>query len=69
MSTTKIAQEHQIIRGKKLVCPICEEKKFWTRETLMNTAGMSFFNLDWANKRAINYVCDNCGYVYWFLNK
>lgn len=68
---TKIieAREYQIVKGKTLECPICSSKEFWTRETLMNTAGMSFLNLDWANKRALNYVCDNCGYVYWFLAK
>lgn len=33
----------------------------------MNTKGMTFFKLDWANKEAENYICDSCGYVYWFL--
>lgn len=55
--------------GKKLVCPVCEYDKFWTRATLMNTRGASFFNFDWANKTAKNYICDQCGYVYWFLEK
>jgi len=55
--------------GKKLVCPVCNHDRFWQRETLMNTRGASFFNLDWANKKATNHVCDSCGYVFWFLEK
>ena len=59
----------QTIHGNNLVCPVCNHDKFWFRETLMNTPGMTFFGLEWANKRATNYICDKCGYVYWFLNK
>ena len=33
----------------------------------MNTRGASFFNFDWANQEAVNHVCDQCGYVFWFL--
>ena len=39
------------------------------KETLMNTPKMSFFNLDWLNKKAQNYICDNCGHVLWFMKK
>ncbi len=57
------------VKGKKLECHHCNNDTFWKRETLMNTPGMTFFKLDWANKRAQNYICDNCGYVHWFMNK
>ncbi|MBT3301843.1 MAG: hypothetical protein HOD63_05310 [Bacteroidetes bacterium] len=50
----------------KLECPVCNHDSFWTRETLMNTPGMTILGLDWANKTATNYVCDNCGYILWF---
>jgi hypothetical protein len=62
------AAEH-IIQGNKLTCPVCARTMFWTRTTLMNTPGMTFFDFDWANKSAKNYVCDNCGHVLWFLEK
>ena len=62
------AAEH-VVEGVRLTCPVCARTMFWTRTTLMNTTGMSFFDLDWANKSAKNYVCDHCGYVYWFLGK
>ncbi len=55
--------------GKQLVCPMCENDTFYTRETLMNTAGMAFFNLEFANKAADNYICDKCGYIYWFMQR
>lgn len=57
------------VQGNKLECPICKNDKFWPKETLMNTPGLTFFGLEWANKAATNYICDSCGYVYWFLNK
>ena len=59
--------EYQVF-DRKLVCPVCENNKFYTRETLMNTAGMAFFNLEFINKTANNYICDKCGYVYWFMD-
>lgn len=57
------------VAGIILECPICKHNEFWTRKTLMNTVGLTFFNLDWANKTATNYVCNNCGHVLWFLNQ
>jgi predicted nucleic-acid-binding Zn-ribbon protein len=61
--------KERYIEGNKLACPICKNDKFWARETLMNTKGMTFLKLEWANKEAQNYICDGCGYVYWFLKQ
>ena len=55
------------IKGKKLICPFCGQKRFWIRKTLMNTPGVTFLGFDWANKEAVNYVCEKCGYIMWFL--
>ena len=57
------------IKGHKLICPICEGQNFWNRQTLMNTRGATFLGFDWANKEADNFICDNCGYVFWFFEK
>jgi hypothetical protein len=65
----KSTVEERFVQGNRLACPVCASTMFWTRKTLMNTAGLSFFDLDWADRRAINYVCDHCGYVFWFLEK
>ncbi len=66
MGTNKESKEHEI-KGHKLSCPICNNTRFWTRKSLLNTKGMTFLELDWANKQADNYICDSCGYVMWFL--
>jgi DNA-directed RNA polymerase subunit RPC12/RpoP len=55
------------IKGKSLKCPVCGHKEFWKRRTLMNTPGMTFFGVEWANKQADNLVCDSCGYIFWFM--
>ncbi len=55
------------VRGNPLVCPICGNNEFWHRWTLMNTPGLTLFDLDWANRQAENFVCDECGHVMWFL--
>jgi len=68
MPKEKIAKERQVM-GNKLVCPVCGYKQFWTRTTLMNTVGLTLFGMDWANRKAQNYVCDQCGHVLWFLPK
>lgn len=66
MENPQESGEHEV-KGHRLTCPICGQNRFWTRKTLMNTNAMTFFGLDWANKRADNYICDDCGYVLWFL--
>ena len=38
--------------GKNVSCPICGHDRFLSRDALLNTRGMTFFNLDWANKKA-----------------
>lgn len=57
------------IKGNGLTFVICKNDNFWERKTLMNTKGVTFFNLDWANKSAQNYICDNCGYLHWYLKQ
>lgn len=56
------------INGKRLECPVCGNRKFFTRRSLLNTRGLTFFNLDWANRSATNHICDKCGYIFWFYN-
>lgn len=47
-------------------CPVCGHDRFWHRMTLLNTAGASFLNFDWANREAVNLVCDRCSHMQWF---
>lgn len=68
MSENKEAKKRRI-KGNELKCNVCNNDTFWERKTLMNTKMMTFVKLDWLNKKAQNYICDNCGHVLWFLDK
>ncbi len=35
----------------------------------LNTSTATFFKLDWLNASGICYVCDQCGFIHWFLPK
>ena len=50
-----------------LACHVCEGNLFLQREIKMNTTGMSFLDLDWANKSADGAICRRCGYVHTFM--
>jgi hypothetical protein len=53
--------------GKPLACLVCSGDGFHERTSLLNTRGGEFFGFAWANKTATNYICTNCGYVFWFM--
>ena len=55
--------------GKEIVCPHCTGIRFKRGEAQLNTAGMSFLNLDWADKSATTLACSNCGYILWFVHE
>jgi len=57
-----------ILNGKPLVCPHCGGNQFDQREAQLNTAGLTFFKLDWLNKSAQVFVCGGCGRIEWFLD-
>ena len=60
------AEEHEVA-GNPLRCEICHHTRFWQREAQLNTAVATFFSFDWANPTATCLVCENCGYIHWFL--
>jgi|KBSSwiStaDraftv2_1062776.scaffolds.fasta_scaffold552110_2 hypothetical protein len=53
--------------GKELACVVCGCTRFFSREALLNTPGMTFLKLDWANATAHCRVCEDCGHILWFL--
>ena len=55
--------------GKKIVCPQCEGATFAEGSAQLNTAGMTFLNLDWANKSASTLACTQCGRILWFMKR
>jgi len=60
---------HVYIRptGRFLSCTVCAGLFFGRREVKMTTTGMTFFDLDWANKSADGAICMRCGYVHAFM--
>lgn len=55
------------IKDVPLSCQHCGGNSFKHRCSQLNTAVMTFFGFDWLNASADVYVCDNCGYLHWFL--
>jgi predicted RNA-binding Zn-ribbon protein involved in translation (DUF1610 family) len=52
---------------KPLTCPACGNQLFIERGFLLNTRSGEFFGLAWADDKASNFVCNRCGYIFWFL--
>ena len=54
--------------GKVITCSHCAHDRFAEGHAQLNTAGMSFLNLDWANRSAATLACLRCGHIEWFLH-
>jgi predicted nucleic-acid-binding Zn-ribbon protein len=55
--------------GKTIVCAHCGNVQFVKKRILLNTPGMTFFKLDWANKTATTLMCTTCSQILWFMNE
>ena len=55
------------IGDKLLLCQFCGHDEFHSRSAQLNTPGLTFFGLDWANRSALCHICASCGYIHWFL--
>jgi len=55
------------VKDVPLKCKHCGSGRFSHRRSQLNTAAMTFFNLDWLNASADIYVCEDCGFLHWFL--
>lgn len=53
--------------GVELECKHCGSRRFAHRKGQLNTAVLSFFDLDWLNPSADVYVCKDCGFLHWFF--
>jgi predicted nucleic-acid-binding Zn-ribbon protein len=54
--------------GNKLACLVCGGEAFLRREIKLQTTGMSFIGLDWANRSGDGAVCRQCGFVHTFFH-
>ncbi len=57
------------IGQQRLTCCVCGHQQFHERNSLLNTRAATFFNVDWANKEATNYICAQCGFIFWFIGR
>jgi hypothetical protein len=57
------------VRGRALRCLVCGGGGFWSRTIKLNTSGMEFLDLGWANASALGLICAECGYVHEFAGK
>ena|SRR5687768_1423387 len=55
------------VAGHQLRCQVCDYTRFYRRETGFSTGASSFFGQDWANSKATTFICEQCGYVHWFM--
>jgi hypothetical protein len=53
---------------RPLHCLICQGQLFTSREIKLNTTGMEFFGMEWANRSGTALICDQCGFVHTFAD-
>jgi len=52
-----------------LHCLICRGQTFADREIKLNTSGMEFLGMEWANRSGTALICDQCGFVHTFAGQ
>jgi predicted nucleic-acid-binding Zn-ribbon protein len=62
-------ESHYGIAGKMIVCPHCGGQDFESGSAQLNTPGLTFLNLDFANRSASLLICRACSHIEWFLDK
>jgi predicted nucleic-acid-binding Zn-ribbon protein len=55
------------VQDNPLACLVCGADEFLEREVKLNTSGMEFLDLAWANQSALGLVCTGCGYLHEFV--
>lgn len=55
--------------GKIISCDHCEGQRFHEGQAQLNTAVLTFLDLDWANKTARTLFCKECSRVQWYAKR
>ena len=66
MTVSTIEAREIRIAGHQLRCQVCDYTRFYEREARLST-GASAFGQDWMNSKADCLVCEQCGFVHWFV--
>ncbi len=61
--------QHYSVAGKQVICLHCGGEDFDRGRALLNTTGLTFLNLDWANREANLLICTTCSEIRWFLEE
>ncbi|MFF1447762.1 hypothetical protein ACFVYF_06360 [Streptomyces sp. NPDC058274] len=51
-----------------ITCQVCKSDRFRGRGIKLNSTGMEFMKLAWADETATGLICWQCGYVHLFAN-
>lgn len=66
MSTSPLEAREHVVAGQRLRCQVCDFTRFHRREAQLTT-GASAFGQDWTSPKAECLVCEQCGFVHWFV--
>lgn len=55
------------VLGNPMKCEICGHDRSFQGEGKIQTTGMTFLELDFLNPSTDCVVCEQCGFVHWFL--
>lgn len=66
MQASSVEAREVNIAGHQLRCQVCDYTRFFRREAGLST-GASTFGQDWATSKANCFICEQCGYVHWFV--
>ncbi len=55
------------VAGRQVVCSHCGGASFEEGAAMLNTAGLTFLDLDWLDQNASILKCTNCGHIEWFV--
>jgi hypothetical protein len=58
---------HYSVDGTQVICGHCGGLDFDRGRALLNTKGLTFLQLDWANREANLLICTSCSEIRWFL--
>lgn len=67
MDASSIEAKEVRVGGTSLRCQVCDYTRFYAREAHLSTGASVFFGQDWAHSNATCYICEQCGYVHWFV--
>jgi len=55
--------------GHPVKCPTCGCSQLVESKAQLNTAALSFLDLDFLNKTATLLICTDCSHIQWFGDK